>query len=263
MVAGAIECGQLYLLCDRCSHLSLPLPTPTAHDPLSRTTHTIARSHTYCKHLTPWLLHQQAGDTFMIPTGWIHAVYTPEQSLVFGGNFLHSFDIEGQLSIAGLEARLRVPIAYRFPLYEELHWFAAEDWCTRLLGHPRKVSAHPAGTLCRGDGATRPLGKQTGAGREAKAEGEAKVEGEGERAAPLSKFEASGLERLVAQLQVWLVVPLVSSAATTLRTRLPVNVSPHSIPRGAGQGPRLYPPGHSRSLTPTPYSLVLTSAPSG
>jgi hypothetical protein len=26
----------------------------------------------------------KAGSTLMIPTGWIHAVYTPENSLVFG-----------------------------------------------------------------------------------------------------------------------------------------------------------------------------------
>ena len=35
----------------------------------------------------------EAGNTFFIPSGWIHAVYTPEDSLVFGGNFLHSFAI--------------------------------------------------------------------------------------------------------------------------------------------------------------------------
>lgn len=34
-----------------------------------------------------------AGNTFFIPSGWIHAVYTPTDSLVFGGNFLHSFGI--------------------------------------------------------------------------------------------------------------------------------------------------------------------------
>ena len=28
--------------------------------------------------------------------GWIHAVLTPEDSLVFGGNFLHRFNIELQ-----------------------------------------------------------------------------------------------------------------------------------------------------------------------
>ena len=38
-----------------------------------------------------------AGSTFFIPSGWIHAVYTPEDSLVFGGNFLHSFAIEKQI----------------------------------------------------------------------------------------------------------------------------------------------------------------------
>lgn len=38
-----------------------------------------------------------AGNTLFIPTGWIHAVLTPEDSLVFGGNFLHSFNIELQI----------------------------------------------------------------------------------------------------------------------------------------------------------------------
>ena len=39
----------------------------------------------------------QEGQTVFIPTGWIHAVYTPEDSLVFGGNFLHSLNIQLQL----------------------------------------------------------------------------------------------------------------------------------------------------------------------
>ena len=37
------------------------------------------------------------GNTMMIPTGWIHAVYTPKDSIVFGGNFLHSLNIALQL----------------------------------------------------------------------------------------------------------------------------------------------------------------------
>ena len=41
----------------------------------------------------------QSGNTFFIPSGWIHAVYTPEDTLVFGGNFLHSFGMEKQLQI--------------------------------------------------------------------------------------------------------------------------------------------------------------------
>lgn len=37
------------------------------------------------------------GQTMLIPTGWIHAVLTPVDSLVFGGNFLHSLNIPMQL----------------------------------------------------------------------------------------------------------------------------------------------------------------------
>jgi len=51
-----------------------------------------------------------AGDTFFIPTGWIHAVYTPKDSLVFGGNFLHSFGIEKQLRVAEVEESTKVNI---------------------------------------------------------------------------------------------------------------------------------------------------------
>eukprot|EP00730_Choanoeca_flexa_P008151 TRINITY_DN12451_c0_g2_i4.p1 TRINITY_DN12451_c0_g2~~TRINITY_DN12451_c0_g2_i4.p1 ORF type:complete len:963 (+),score=229.57 TRINITY_DN12451_c0_g2_i4:124-3012(+) len=71
------------------------------------------------------VVHLQGGDTFMIPTGWIHGVYTPEDSLVFGGNFLHGLNMDGQLRISALERRLKVPLAYRFPFFEELMWYAA------------------------------------------------------------------------------------------------------------------------------------------
>ncbi len=40
--------------------------------------------------------------------GWIHAVYTPVDTLVFGGNFLHSFNIPMQLHISSIEDRTRV-----------------------------------------------------------------------------------------------------------------------------------------------------------
>jgi hypothetical protein len=37
------------------------------------------------------------GQTIFLPTGWIHAVYTPEDSIVFGGNFLQSACIPLQI----------------------------------------------------------------------------------------------------------------------------------------------------------------------
>lgn len=65
------------------------------------------------------------GQTLFIPTGWIHAVYTPVSSLVFGGNFLHSLNIQLQLRIYELEGRLKDPPKYRFPSFETVHWLAA------------------------------------------------------------------------------------------------------------------------------------------
>lgn len=41
-------------------------------------------------------------------TGWIHAVYTPDDSLVFGGNFIHSFNIPGQIKISEIEDNTKV-----------------------------------------------------------------------------------------------------------------------------------------------------------
>ncbi len=39
------------------------------------------------------IVHLKAGNTMIIPTGWIHAVYTPRDAIVIGGNFLHGLNI--------------------------------------------------------------------------------------------------------------------------------------------------------------------------
>ncbi|XP_013862046.1 lysine-specific demethylase 2A [Austrofundulus limnaeus] len=68
------------------------------------------------------------GNTFIIPSGWIHAVYTPEDTLVFGGNFLHSFNIPMQLNIYNIEDRTRVPAKFRYPFYYEMCWYVLERY---------------------------------------------------------------------------------------------------------------------------------------
>ncbi|KAM3852083.1 lysine-specific demethylase 2A isoform 1-T1 [Vipera latastei] len=68
------------------------------------------------------------GYTFVIPSGWIHAVYTPTDTLVFGGNFLHSFNIPMQLRIYSIEDRTRVPIKFRYPFYYEMCWYVLERY---------------------------------------------------------------------------------------------------------------------------------------
>lgn len=90
-----------------------------------------------------------AGNTLIIPTGWIHAVYTPEDSLVFGGNFLHGLDMCGQLRIYQVENYTRVPRKYRFPHYEAMHWYAAAYYLNfaRLPAFPSLLSRAVAAAL--------------------------------------------------------------------------------------------------------------------
>lgn len=72
------------------------------------------------------------GNTMTIPTGWIHAVYTPEDSLVFGGNYLHSLEIPTQLAIYRIELATKVPIKYRYPHFVKLTWMVAARYSDRL-----------------------------------------------------------------------------------------------------------------------------------
>ncbi|KAG2217290.1 hypothetical protein INT45_000371 [Circinella minor] len=70
-------------------------------------------------------VHLKAGNTMIIPTGWIHAVYTPEDALVIGGNFLHGFNIGTQVRIFDIEELTNVPMKFRFPFYKRINWYAA------------------------------------------------------------------------------------------------------------------------------------------
>ncbi|XP_077380331.1 lysine (K)-specific demethylase 2Aa isoform X2 [Festucalex cinctus] len=72
------------------------------------------------------------GCTFIIPSGWIHAVYTPMDSIVFGGNFLHSFNIPMQLNICNIEDRTRVPVKFRHPFFYEMCWYVLERYIFSL-----------------------------------------------------------------------------------------------------------------------------------
>ncbi|XP_041427140.1 lysine-specific demethylase 2A isoform X6 [Xenopus laevis] len=80
------------------------------------------------------------GYTFVIPSGWIHAVYTPQDTLVFGGNFLHSFNIPMQLRIYSIEDRTRVPTKFRYPFYYEMCWYVLERYvyCMTQRSHLTK-----------------------------------------------------------------------------------------------------------------------------
>ncbi|XP_059468980.1 histone lysine demethylase PHF8-like isoform X2 [Neocloeon triangulifer] len=73
-----------------------------------------------------------AGQTIVIPGGWIHAVLTTKDSIMFGGNFLTDFNIELQLAAYAIEKASHTPASFCFPNFEGLHWFAADSITNRL-----------------------------------------------------------------------------------------------------------------------------------
>ncbi|KAJ2306190.1 JmjC domain-containing histone demethylation protein 1 [Coemansia sp. RSA 2705] len=74
-----------------------------------------------------------AGQTLFIPAGWIHAVFTPADTVVIGGNFLVMQSLNAHVGAYKLEARTRVAVRYRFPFFLKLCRYMAEllarKWC--------------------------------------------------------------------------------------------------------------------------------------
>jgi F-box/leucine-rich repeat protein 10/11 len=68
------------------------------------------------------------GDTMFIPSGWIHAVWTPEDSLVIGGNFLTRLHIGMQLQIMEIEKSCKVPLKYRYPHFQKVQWYTVINY---------------------------------------------------------------------------------------------------------------------------------------
>ena len=63
------------------------------------------------------------GDTAFIPAGWIHSVWTPEDSLVIGGNFLTRYDLDMQLKIVNVEKNNGTAPSYRYPQFQKVMWY--------------------------------------------------------------------------------------------------------------------------------------------
>ncbi|KAJ3323570.1 JmjC domain-containing histone demethylation protein 1 [Boothiomyces sp. JEL0866] len=76
-----------------------------------------------------------APNTMHIPSGWIHAVYTPIDTMVIGGNYLHLYAAQMQIDIAKMERETNVPLRFRFPYFDRMHWYAAKKYL-KLLRDP-------------------------------------------------------------------------------------------------------------------------------
>uniref|UniRef100_A0AAQ5ZPF6 Lysine-specific demethylase 2B n=1 Tax=Amphiprion ocellaris TaxID=80972 RepID=A0AAQ5ZPF6_AMPOC len=117
------------------------------------------------------------GYTFFIPSGWIHAVYTPVDTLVFGGNILHSFNIPMQLTIHEIENRTKVHSKFRFPFYYEICWYVLERYLhclTKRSYLSQEVRKEPMGEEDQGEKSERvaqdgPCSPDAGKGQHLKA----------------------------------------------------------------------------------------------
>ena len=114
------------------------------------------------------------GETLFIPAGWIHAVYTPVVSLVFGGNFLTSHGIRRQIDINSIETRTKVAASFRFPHFQQINFYAGSNILRRLRC---EQGEHDPST--------------------------SKVDEEGNELRPLTPHELDGVKLLVLCLRAW------------------------------------------------------------
>lgn len=63
------------------------------------------------------------GDTMLIPSGWIHAVWTPTNSLVIGGNFLTRLHYSNQFRVVDIEKANKTPLKFRYPQFQKVMWY--------------------------------------------------------------------------------------------------------------------------------------------
>ena len=65
------------------------------------------------------------GDLLLLPSMWIHAVYTKEDSIIIGGNFLNLLSLESHLQTYKIEVATRVNDQFKFPNFVKFVWLIA------------------------------------------------------------------------------------------------------------------------------------------
>eukprot|EP00890_Picochlorum_soloecismus_P006256 jgi/Picsp_1/6631/NSC_03974-R1_domain-containing histone demethylation protein 1 len=86
------------------------------------------------------------GDTLFLPGGWFHAVSTPEDSIVVGGNFVCPLHYENIFHVIEIEKKLRVKADFQYPQHQKLIYYAAGQ----LLGKIRKAQSSRQQLWCKG-----------------------------------------------------------------------------------------------------------------
>ena len=80
------------------------------------------------------IIHLQVNEheTIIVPSGWIHSVYTQWDSLAFGGNFLHGYSTDMQNKINEMEIRSLVSDKFRCPYFNITNVFSTNMYLDKL-----------------------------------------------------------------------------------------------------------------------------------
>ncbi|KXL47791.1 MAG: hypothetical protein FE78DRAFT_130947, partial [Acidomyces sp. 'richmondensis'] len=83
------------------------------------------QNYTFLPHITKecYRIDLSEGDTMLIPSGWIHAVWTPATSLVVGGNFLTRMSYRNQFKVVEIEKANHTPMKFRYPFFQKIMWY--------------------------------------------------------------------------------------------------------------------------------------------
>ena len=71
-----------------------------------------------------------------------------EDSLVFGGNFVHEHSLEMQLTIYRLEKQMKVGNQYKFPNYQKLMWYVAFGFLRKIKSMGGDDKEHKVQAIC-------------------------------------------------------------------------------------------------------------------
>lgn len=76
-------------------------------------------------------LELNEGDTMFLPGGWFHAVSTPEDSVVVGGNYINPLRLKQLLTVRKIERQLDISSQAEYPKFDMLMYYAAGDFIKR------------------------------------------------------------------------------------------------------------------------------------
>ena len=166
-----------------------------------------------------------AGDTMLIPAGWIHAVWTPEDSLVIGGNFLTRMHYPMQIRVTQIEKATHVARKFRYPYFQKIMWLTAIRY---LEEDPLPESVAELLTTGQAFNRVIPSFLDYDSWGENSAEGE-----ENYHRRYYSKAELDGLPELARYLQRTALIALGNiTEGISVETR---NAVKRSIPKSAGE----------------------------